>query len=167
MMEAECTSRCCSKKHADYIFSAITKDKEHEEKVLNFLASCSNVAANRDSYGRNALHVAASLGRVKIIQWLLSAKDANVHVKDSESGYSPLHRAVYFGQLHAARSLLNCHANLFQTDNDYLSSMDHLILDRFPNHKSADSSNPTSDVYVWGSNNNYSLGIIFLIYLLQ
>lgn len=157
-MDTECTQRCTSKKHADKIFAAISKDKEYEDKVLSFMNSCHNVATNRDSIGRTALHIAAAHGRMKIISWLLS-KEASVNAKDSESGYSALHRAVYFGQLQAARYLLNNQANLFQTDHDSWSSMDHMIQDRASNTTSC-TSNQLSEIYVWGSNDNYSLGML-------
>ena len=152
----DCTPKCCSKKHADYLLSAITKGKEHEDQVLSFLTSCHNVAVNKDSNGRTALQVAASFGCTKIMKWLLSLKDTHIiHIKDSESGYTPLHRAFYFGQLQAARCLLNHQASLFQIDNDYLTCMDHLIHDRLP----IKPSNQLLEVCVWGSNSNYSLGL--------
>lgn len=161
-MEPECGPKCCSKKHADNVFSVITKAGEgYEDNVMNFLvASCHNSAINKDSSGRTALHIAASYGRIKILQWLLSIKEAHVHTKDTESGYTPLHRAFFYGQLHAARCLLNHHASLFQTDHDYFTVMDHLIQDGLISHSS--ESNQLHEVSVWGSNNNYSLGMCLM-----
>ena len=49
--------------------------------------------------GRSLLHVAASRGLTRLIAWLLNYKEAALNGKDTESGYSALHRAVFYGQI--------------------------------------------------------------------
>ena len=152
----ECTSKCRSRNHARTVFSAITLSKEHEEKVLKYLQlACHNAVSNRDPEGRSALHHAASLGRMKIIDWLVS-NDAQTSLKDDESGYSPLHRAAYFGRLNAVRYLSGKCGPTLQLDNDNLTFIDHFIRDRLPGHGL--HSKQLSEAYVWGSNSNYTLG---------
>lgn len=158
-MWEECSPKCSSRKHADKIVSAIINGFDFEENVIKLLPTCYNVAVNKDSLGRTPLQVAATFGRMKILDWLLS-HDAHVNAKDEESGYSALHRAFYFGQLQAARTLLQNNANLFQPlDNDSMSPFDHLTRDRY-DFKTLDPNLPC-EVYVWGTNSNYSLGIVY------
>ena len=152
----ECSNKCHSMQHASFVFSAITKTND-EEKILNFLQiACPNVSINKDLDRKFAIHVAASMGKIKIIDWLLS-NQAQINIKDQESGYSPLHRAVFCGQLQAVRLLINRQANLLQLDNDRLTCIDHLIQDRFPPIQ-IEEPVKCAEVYVWGTNYNYTLG---------
>ena len=158
-MWEECTPKCVSKKHADTIFSAIKNCGQMEDKIANYISSCFNVAINKDSLGRTALHVAASLGRIKTLQWLL-LHGAQINAKDEESGFSALHRAFYFGQLEASKLLLDNNANLFNIlDDDSMSAFDHLIQDR--SYFCEVNPSLPCEVYVWGSNPNYTLGKVF------
>lgn len=152
-MWKECTAKCCSRKHADSIFSAILAGREYEETAVKLLATCPNIATNKDSLGRTGLQISASFGSIKVLHWLCS-HEAHINSKDEESGYSALHRSFYFGQLQASRVLLLNNASLFQTlDNDNMSPFDHLIQDRsdFERH----DPNLPCEVYVWGSNSNF------------
>ena len=36
---------------------------------------------------------------VQVLEWLLGCREAQLNSKDAESGYSPLHRAAFHGQL--------------------------------------------------------------------
>ncbi|XP_057374411.1 inhibitor of Bruton tyrosine kinase-like [Daphnia carinata] len=155
-MWEECTTKCCSRKHADNIFSAILAGNQYEEMAVKLLPTCSNIATNKDSFGRTGLQIAASFGRMKILLWLCS-HEAHIHSKDEESGYSALHRSFYFGQLQAGRALLQNNASLFQPlDNDNMSPFDHLIQDR-SDFEAHDPKHPC-EAYVWGSNCNFGLG---------
>ena len=154
----ECTIKCHSAQHASYVLSAITKSDEDEERILNFLQmACANVCVNKDLDGRFAVHIAASLGKIKILNWLLS-NQAQINAKDQESGYSPLHRAVFFGQLRAVRHLVDRLANISQLDHDRLTCIDHLLQDRLPPFQ-VNESNECVEAYVWGPNHNATLGI--------
>jgi hypothetical protein len=53
----------------------------------------------RDPQGRSLLHVAASRGLTRLLAWLLKYKEAALNGKDAESGYSALHRAIFYGQI--------------------------------------------------------------------
>lgn len=155
-MWEECTTKCCSRKHADDIFSAILAGSQYEEIAVKLLPTCPNIATNKDSFGRTGLQIAASFGRIKILLWFCS-HEAHINCKDEESGYSALHRSFYFGQLQASRALLQNNASLFQPlDNDNMSPFDHLIQDR-SDFEAHDPKHPC-EVYVWGSNCNFGLG---------
>jgi len=163
-MLEECTTKCISRKHADSIFSVfIAAGDEFEDMIMKLLPTCCNIATNKDSSGRTALQVAASLGKMKILHWLFS-HDVYVNAKDEESGYSALHRTFYYGQLQAARALLHNNASLFQPlDNDNMSPFDHLIQDRsYLNNKL--NVNLPSQVHVWGSNSNFGKIKLFGMY---
>lgn len=159
-MEELCTRSCKSRNHAVEVFKAIPKHWESDDQQFSLLSSCFNVGNNKDTSGRTALQVAATFGKVKLVEWLLTKK-SHLSSKDDESGYSALHRAFFYGQLHAARTLLRHQANLFQPlDNDKLSPLDHLIRDRITWQNAINFSEVNSEVYVWGSNANYNLGIL-------
>jgi len=102
------------------------------------------------------LHVAASLGKIQIIEWLLQYKDAAINMKDVESGYSALHRAIFHGQIQTLISLIKQGANLALLDSNGLTALDHALLDR-PPHVTYSKHAPL-EAYVWGTNSNYNLG---------
>lgn len=57
--------------------------------------------------GRTALHMSASRGRNRLMEWLVRhSSEAFINARDRESGYTPLHRSVFYGQIHAAVALL-------------------------------------------------------------
>ena len=92
-----------------------------------------------------------------VIQWLLRQKEAPLNGKDTESGYSPLHRAAFHGHLRALVFLLGKGANPALVDNDGLTVLDHLVKDR-PLHVTFDRRAPL-EAYLWGANSNYNLGL--------
>lgn len=100
-----CTPKCRSSEHADQVVAALTRGSEG--KLRAFLNShCYNAATVRDEFGRNALHMAASLGKKTILEWLLESKSADLMVKDKESGWTALHRSAFYGQIHCLISLV-------------------------------------------------------------
>lgn len=103
--QPKCTPKCRSKQHADEVVAAITSGSESQLRA--FLTShCHNAATLRDDYGRTALHLAASLGKKALLEWLLESKNADLTVKDKESGWTALHRSAFYGQIHCLISLV-------------------------------------------------------------
>ncbi|XP_020489529.1 inhibitor of Bruton tyrosine kinase [Labrus bergylta] len=151
----ECTPRCRSQKHADEVVAALTGGSEGQLRA--FLTSyCHNAATLRDNFGRTALHLAASLGKKALLEWLLESKNADLMVKDKESGWTALHRSAFYGQIHCLISLVK-HGGLLSTqDKEGLSVMDLTMKDR-PSHVIFKNTDPT-EVYTWGNNTNFSLG---------
>ncbi|XP_068180155.1 inhibitor of Bruton tyrosine kinase [Antennarius striatus] len=151
----ECTPKCRSQQHAEEVVAALTGGTEGQLRV--FLTSyCHNAAALRDPFGRTALHLAASLGKKVLLEWLLENKSADLMVKDKESGWTALHRSAFYGQIHCLISLVK-HAGLLTTqDKEGLSVLDITMKDR-PSHVVFKNTDPT-EVYTWGNNTNFSLG---------
>lgn len=101
----DCTPKCRSHQHADEVVAALTGGSEGQLRA--FLTShCHNAAALRDAFGRTALHLAASLGKKALLEWLLESKCADLTVKDKESGWTALHRSAFYGQIHCLISLV-------------------------------------------------------------
>lgn len=84
--------------------------------IMQFLVAeyvrshCANATHGIDNIGRSPLHVAASCGKLDVLTWLLtdasSTSAYNINLKDIESGWTALHRAVYFGRVGCAIALL-------------------------------------------------------------
>lgn len=101
----DCTPKCRSQQHADEVVAALTGGSEGQLRA--FLTShCHNAATLRDAFGRTALHLAASLGKKALLEWLLEGKSADLMVKDKESGWTALHRSAFYGQIHCLISLV-------------------------------------------------------------
>ncbi|KAG8231547.1 hypothetical protein J437_LFUL008089, partial [Ladona fulva] len=165
--EIFCLPCCRSIEHAEEIITAILRG--NEDQALAFMCwRCSNYKGLVDEAGRTALHIASSCGKTRVLRWLLKDSE-NVNLKDRESGYTPLHRSMFHGQLNAARYLIMHGAKLDELDNDGLTALDHAMRDEvkeknYPEAKLAispwkGSTNPLTEVYVWGSNSNFNLGI--------
>lgn len=102
--DMECTPECASPTHAGVILTSVALGN------LRLLQHCSNLCSNAwrisDGFGRSPLHVAASRGHTHITEWLIARKKVAVDTVDKESGWSALHRSVYFGELGTAVSLV-------------------------------------------------------------
>jgi hypothetical protein len=157
--QSECTAKCRSKGDAGRLIAVVTQDLP-EDRILYHLATagiCSQPGKVITSSGRLLLHVAASVGKKNVVEWLLRFKEAAINAKDSESGYTALHRSVFSGQIAVAELLLSQGANAALCDHDGLTAFDHAVTDR----QILLDLSPTNpcDVYAWGSNSNYNLGI--------
>lgn len=154
VLECECTLGCRSREHGSRITSAIVRGSE-AQAIAYMNSLCHRYCFVIDEVGKTALHTAASCGKRKVVKWLLS-KGASLNQRDWESGYTPLHRALFYGQLHVACALIQCGGNISALDHDALTPLDHVNFDR-PSIVSFTCSLPTQ-VYVWGNNTNYNLG---------
>lgn len=151
----DCTPKCRSQQHADQVVAALTGGSEG--RLRAFLTShCHNATALRDAFGRTALHLASSLGKKALLAWLLESKNADLTVKDKESGWTAVHRSAFYGHIHCLISLVK-HGGLLSTqDKEGLSVLDLTMKDR-PTHVVFKNTDPT-EVYTWGNNTNFSLG---------
>ncbi|KAL1405470.1 hypothetical protein Q8F55_009102 [Vanrija albida] len=114
----------------------------------------------RDALGRTTLHLAASTLTPQAYTFftiLLRSPNLSVNLQDYESGYTALHRALYAGNIRAARDLLA------RSDTD-ISIKDGEGLTAFDLYNgTVDGTNPPTnvdgtDLYVWGVNRNFALG---------
>ncbi|CAB1333636.1 unnamed protein product, partial [Coregonus sp. 'balchen'] len=155
MASPDCTPKCRSMRHADEVVAALTRGSEG--RLRAFLTThCHNAATLRDAFGRTALHLAASLGKRSLLEWLLESKRADLMVKDKESGWTALHRSVFYGHIHCLMSLVKHGGILSTQDKEGLSVLDITMKDR-PAHVVFTKTDPT-EVYTWGNNTNFSLG---------
>ncbi|XP_045861265.1 inhibitor of Bruton tyrosine kinase isoform X3 [Meles meles] len=150
----DCTSKCRSLKHALDVLSVVTKGNENQIKA--FLSSyCYNAATIKDAFGRNALHLVSSCGKKGVLDWLIE-KGVDLSVKDKESGWTALHRSIFYGHIDCVWSLLKHGVSLYIQDKEGLSALDLVMKDR-PTRVVFKPTDPT-DVYTWGDNTNFTLG---------
>ncbi|CAH2089704.1 unnamed protein product [Euphydryas editha] len=156
--ELDCTKNCKSRQHGHSLTSAITKRSVSDESLASFIKNtCANFSKAFDFEGRTALHMAASRGRNALMEWLIRhSSDAFINARDRESGYTPLHRSIFYGQIHSAVSLMKLGVNTDILDKDDYKALEHAMLDKHYMYKLSGSE--PCDTYVWGSNSNYTLG---------
>ncbi|KAL3883749.1 hypothetical protein ACJMK2_029983 [Sinanodonta woodiana] len=152
--DPECGPKCRSRKHAQEFNAAISKCTLKELKAFSRL--CYNAAQYSDSCGRSALHVAAACGKTDIVEWLLKEKNGDVTAKDIESGWTALHRALFYGQLATVRLLVQNNSDLYTRDHEGLGPLDLIMKDQ-PPRISYSQSDP-SEIFTWGDNSNFTLG---------
>lgn len=87
------------------IFSACLDDDSESLELLFEGCSDSNLVRDMNDSGQNALHIAASCGSYRCASFLLS-KGADPMQRDLESGYTPLHIALYNGNIGIALLLV-------------------------------------------------------------
>uniref|UniRef100_A0A8C5PWA2 Inhibitor of Bruton tyrosine kinase n=1 Tax=Leptobrachium leishanense TaxID=445787 RepID=A0A8C5PWA2_9ANUR len=151
----ECTTRCRSLQHALEVVSVLTRGSEQQIKA--FLSSyCCNASTLKDGFGRTAAHIAASCGKKGVLDWLATAKGVDLSVKDKESGWTALHRSIFYGHIDCALSLLQHGSNPHIQDKDGYTALDMIMKDR-PPHVVFKTSDPT-ELYTWGNNINFTLG---------
>ncbi|KAM8954443.1 inhibitor of Bruton tyrosine kinase [Pelodytes ibericus] len=151
----ECTTRCRSLQHALDIVSVVTRGSEQQIKA--FLSSyCCNAATLKDEFGRNAAHIAASCGKKEVLDWLVTAKGVDLSIKDKESGWTALHRSIFYGHIDCSLSLLKNGSTLQIQDKDGYTALDMVMKDR-PSHIVFKNSDLT-ELYTWGNNINFTLG---------
>ncbi|XP_064025549.1 inhibitor of Bruton tyrosine kinase isoform X1 [Pogoniulus pusillus] len=151
----DCTSKCRSLQHALDVISVVTRGSEGQIKA--FLSSyCYNAATIKDAFGRNVIHLASSCGKKGVLDWLAETKGVDLLAKDKESGWTALHRSIFYGYIDCVLSLLKHGVSLYVQDKEGLSALDLLMKDR-PIHVVFKKTDPT-EVYTWGSNINFTLG---------
>ncbi|XP_060567937.1 inhibitor of Bruton tyrosine kinase-like [Ruditapes philippinarum] len=158
-MMMECGPKCRSRKHAYELNVAISKGNLLEVQAYTNL--CYNGAQLSDMQGRTALHMAASCGKVDLVEWLMEAMHGDVTKKDLESGWTALHRALFYGQLATARLLIQYKSDLYTRDHEGLGPLDIAMKDRvLIENVPAPVYESTSrhEVFTWGDNSNFTLG---------
>ncbi|GBG63269.1 hypothetical protein CBR_g37355 [Chara braunii] len=113
----------------------------------------------RNGLGVTALHLAVWRNHVPIIRHLLGA-GADPNIRDGESGWSSLHRALHFGHLAAAGVLIAVGASLMVEDSKGRTPLDLLSVPFRDSSLAAGTSSDSlvTEVYSWGSGLNYQLG---------
>ncbi|SCV67107.1 BQ2448_5753 [Microbotryum intermedium] len=141
--------------------------------------SAINVEVNRrDHLGRTVLHLAASELADWALEWveiLLAVPGLHVNAVDAESGWSALHRALYAGNISAARLIfdrsdvdprLKDHEGLTPFDV-YNSTVDGTNPRQWARDFGTDATNcfqggdlgtGRNELHTWGNNRNFVLG---------
>lgn len=95
--------------------------------------------------------MACSNSKSAVAEFLLLS-GANIQQKDTESNWTPLHRAIHYACLDIVVLLKRYGASFDSLDSDFFTPLS-LIPETPTGHKKE------SFVYVWGKNKNYNLGI--------
>jgi inhibitor of Bruton tyrosine kinase len=103
------------------------------------------------SQGRSALHVACSNSKPLVAEALLTL-GANIHQKDTESAWTPLHRAIHYACLEIAVLLKRFGASFDVLDSDFFTPLQ--LIPQLSQQQKIELS-----VVVWGKNKNYNLGL--------
>ncbi|KAI0714213.1 hypothetical protein C8T65DRAFT_573631 [Cerioporus squamosus] len=127
------------------------------------LSSASSVDVNaRDYWGRTVLHLAASsqdASAPEFVRMLLAHPTINVNIADTESHWTPLHRALYNGNLTTALLLLQrSDIDILARDVEGYTPFDlynSTIEGTIPDH----NGDQGEELYTWGSNRNAALGV--------
>ncbi|XP_067950544.1 inhibitor of Bruton tyrosine kinase-like [Watersipora subatra] len=95
----------------------------------------------------------------ELLTWLLSKAKKLLKNKDKESGWTALHKAIFYGQIASAVLLIKNGACLTVKDNEGhtpidLCTKDHIYLPFVQTNKEIGEYN----VYTWGDNSSYALG---------
>ncbi|KAK9447806.1 uncharacterized protein V1518DRAFT_376065 [Limtongia smithiae] len=115
-----------------------------------------------DEYGRTVLHLACTHNKVEFVRLLLAAPGIDVTTADAESGWTPLHRALYNGNVAVGQLLISFRKETIRAkDREGNSPFDVL-------NSTIDGTNPGSldvavggsELYTFGSNANHTLGFI-------
>lgn len=157
--EMECGPKCRSRRHALDIIAAVSKGSLAEVQAYCHL--CYNGGQMADKWGRTALHTAASCGKTDVVEWLLEEKHADVTQKDGESGWTALHRAIFYGQLATTTMLIQYKSDLYTRDHEGLGPLDIVMKDKALQMGLPPAVYDMKDrheVYTWGDNSNFTLG---------
>ncbi|KAK9507028.1 hypothetical protein O3M35_008859 [Rhynocoris fuscipes] len=153
----DCTECCKSFQHSRNLIAAVTKRCLNDKQIAAYLyETCCNFAKIQDDFGRTTLHIAASCGRLELCIWLAAVAGADVNARDWESGYTALQRSIFYGNIDVAVRLIQIGADLSVPDKEDISPLELVSLERLPEVRIP--TNVPSQVYVWGSNLNFTLG---------
>ena len=99
------------------IFESLLKavKSNNVQDVEEILASGININ-DMSKNSQTALHLAAGLGHDQIAKLLIS-NGAQIDAKDIDSGFTPLHYAVWFNQLKTVEMLIAKRANIHEVTN--------------------------------------------------
>ncbi|KAF7295284.1 hypothetical protein MIND_01067600 [Mycena indigotica] len=110
-----------------------------------------------DWLGRTALHLAcAAPDALEYVRALLKHPFVNANLPDKESHYTPLHRAMYHGNIAAALLLLQ----RSDIDTSLKDFEGHTAFDLYNStvNGTAPRPSPVAELYTWGVNRNAALG---------
>lgn len=111
---------------------------------------------SKNTFGLTPLHIATWRNHIPIVKRLLAA-GADPDVRDGESGWSSLHRALHFGHLAVASVLLQSGASITLEDSKSRTPVD-LLSGPVSQIIGSSQGSVATEVFSWGSGANYQLG---------
>lgn len=85
----------------------------NDHEALNWLLQNDEVDIDeRDDFGRTCLHICATFGCIESVVVILRKSIGSIMLPDYESGWTPLHRALYFSHFKIALLLIKAGAKL-------------------------------------------------------
>ena len=138
-----------------------TKIRLLTEKQIRYLIQNPEVFTwNFDDNDRvaNIFHILAKTGRHDILSDLLKLNPPFISINqpDLESKSTPLHDAIYYGNIYCAVKLIQAGASLDATDHDGFAPLDIAVWSQFKN--GFVPSKAKFNITTWGANVNYNLG---------
>lgn len=114
----------------------------------------------RDHFGRTVLHLAATSGDTEIVKALVKHPSTDIHLADLESGWTALHRSLYYGHIACAMIILGRSRDAIRAkDSEGNSPFDvYNSTIEGTNPPALDVTYGGTDLFTWGSNANNSLG---------
>ncbi|KAG2363543.1 hypothetical protein BDR07DRAFT_1403884 [Suillus spraguei] len=115
-----------------------------------------------DTLGRSVLHLACTsteASSLEYVRMLLAHPAINVNVLDKESHWTPLHRALYAGNVPAAILLLK-HLDIDTSIKDLEGYTAHdLYNSTVRSAKPTEDEETLAELFTWGTNRNAALGL--------
>ncbi|RDB25530.1 BTB/POZ domain-containing protein 1 [Hypsizygus marmoreus] len=113
----------------------------------------------RDWLGRTVLHLAcASTDGIEYVRLLLRHPSINVNLTDTESHWTPLHRALYNANIPTALLLLQ-RSDTDRTLQDLEGYTAFDLYNSTLNGTKPSPDKPYAELYTWGTNRNAALGL--------
>ena len=109
--------------------------------------------------GANALHLATWRNHAGIVESVLGVPHIDLDAQDEESGWTALHRALYFGHVRLAVALVAAGANVSVLDVYGRTPVDLLSRHLMRMYgRDRDKYESQGHVFSWGNGSNYTLG---------
>ncbi|KAF8934025.1 hypothetical protein EDD21DRAFT_366830 [Dissophora ornata] len=130
--------------------------KAHSNTTTTLMTNDDDVNC-KDLDGRTPLHRAVVTNNLDQVRTLLKHPKIDVNLKDLESGWTALHRALYLGHLRIAILLIqHKDINMAIEDKDRNTAVDICQATLPVSLKKGPC--PADALYTWGSNSNFTLG---------
>lgn len=126
----ECTPKCRSSQHASDLNALLTKTSD-VNLLLSGIQQCWNCHKVHDTSRRYLMHMAAACGHTEVAEWLLQFKKAELTVRTLENNWTPAHCAAFYGNIGTLVALVKRGANLSSIDDDKLTCIEHLAIDKW------------------------------------
>eukprot|EP00002_Diphylleia_rotans_P031365 TRINITY_DN6512_c0_g1_i13.p1 TRINITY_DN6512_c0_g1~~TRINITY_DN6512_c0_g1_i13.p1 ORF type:complete len:1361 (+),score=283.76 TRINITY_DN6512_c0_g1_i13:99-4181(+) len=130
--------------------------QEMSSALAKFLANPKMKDAPKmtNEWGVTPLHIAATVGNLPGVKALIHACPKSIDLQDLESGWTALHRAIYYGHYTVAITLIRQGADLFIRDNTGVTCFELLVQSTFIRNQTP----RLSFVYTSGNGVNFQLG---------